>query len=247
MSRKKRESLSLRVGLLAAGLLAMLAGCSRPSESPVAATPVESKVSTEQQELEALLTTCSRGRNETTPKDDPTKGRVFMEQALEACQEYLEKSRLGSSGKVTALSGEARTWLQRYTALEQASAQIKAQQFNEARGTLKTYAQVLTQGDVDELSARIDSQEAKAFEGWIPWALDMQGYDKGSCEITQLARSLEDVDRWVKESQGWIQVRSIRRDADKVAVELYDGLLKASGVRTFYKDMSTCKALRASP
>lgn len=72
----------------------------------------------------------------------------------------------------------------------------------------------------------------------------MVGNPAGTCQLTQLARSLDDVQNWLQENHGWMDVYDVRRNADQIAIEHYDGLVKLHGTRVFYKDMATCKADR---
>jgi hypothetical protein len=79
---------------------------------------------------------------------------------------------------------------------------------------------------------------------YLPWTLDIAGYNSGKCEVTELARSFKEARGWASENSGWIKVHSIIELPDKITITYYDGLVKAESLRTFYKDMNTCKAFR---
>lgn len=77
---------------------------------------------------------------------------------------------------------------------------------------------------------------------YLPWTLDVDGYEPGECEVTDLARSFKEARGWASEHSGWIDVHSIIESPGKITISYYDGLIKAESIRTFYKDMKTCKA-----
>lgn len=79
---------------------------------------------------------------------------------------------------------------------------------------------------------------------YLPWTLEVVGYGSGKCEVTELARSFKEARGWASESSGWINVHSIIESPKKITITYYDGLLKSESIRTFYKDMKTCKAFR---
>lgn len=79
---------------------------------------------------------------------------------------------------------------------------------------------------------------------YLPWTLDVNGYPPGKCETTDLARSFKEARGWASENSSWIRVHNIVESEDKISISLYDSLLRAESIRTFYKDMGTCKKYR---
>jgi len=79
---------------------------------------------------------------------------------------------------------------------------------------------------------------------YLPSTLDIHGFESGKCENSELARTFKEVRGWASESSGWINVHSIIESPEKIIISYYDGLLKFESIRTFYKDMETCKYFR---
>lgn len=79
---------------------------------------------------------------------------------------------------------------------------------------------------------------------YLPWALDVENYGKGKCEITDLAGTFAGARRWAQQSAEWIDVESVQEQSNKILFVYYDHLIRARSIRTFYKDMATCTAER---
>lgn len=97
----------------------------------------------------------------------------------------------------------------------------------------KTYLSATNSQPTDQLST-----------AYLPWTLDVTGYESGKCTVTELARSFKEARGWASESSGWINIHSVIESPEKIIIAYYDGLLRAESIRTFYKDMKTCKIFR---
>lgn len=202
----------------------------RPSESPAA---------------ESLRHVYMQGRSQGGQFSSFRDGLSAMEIAIKGCKDYLAMFPTGKDrSQVDALYGEAKSWLDHYSKLVDIKDAIETKQFDHAKRLLSAAKESLPVGDVKRMDELISTSEASENDGWIPWTLDAENYSRGECVISKLARDLDGARKWAKESEGWIQVQSIREGLGKVVIIYYDGLLKSNSVRTFYKDMATCKADR---
>jgi hypothetical protein len=221
-------------------------GCgdaNKTAPTPSAATSIV--LPSEPPEAESFRNVCMQGRSQGDQASSSRDGRSAMEIVVKACQDYLTKFPTGKDkSQVDALYGEAQYWLSHYSKLVEIDDAIEAKQFDQAKRLLSAAKDSLPTGDVKRLDDLIAVNEAKETDGWIPFTLDVEGYSRGECAITQLARNLDGARKWAKENEGWIQVQAIHEGPGKVAIVHYDGLLKAQAVRTFYQDMATCKADR---
>lgn len=87
-------------------------------------------------------------------------------------------------------------------------------------------------------------QRSAGAGAYLPWALDVEGYGRGTCQMSDLARSFDEARQWAKQSAGWIDVRSVVESPNKISIAYYDGLIRANSVRVFYKDAASCKSER---
>ena len=94
------------------------------------------------------------------------------------------------------------------------------------------------------LNAALQTSSPPHPASYLPWTLDVAGYQSGKCQVTELARSFKEARGWASESSGWINVHGVNESPEKITFSYYDGLIKAESIRTFYKDMKTCKDFR---
>lgn len=66
------------------------------------------------------------------------------------------------------------------------------------------------------LSATPSQVTSKLPAAYLPWTLDVAGFESGKCEITELARSFKEARNWASESSGWIKVHNIIESPEKI-------------------------------
>lgn len=219
-------------------LASVLVACQKSSES------VDQPAIVQNSKTQQLWEECSKGRASTTLDSlSLEQGLEEMDKAQQAC-DTLRALAPKESSKIDSLSGENWFWRNRFDTLLQVRTALQSRKFSLARKQIAEKSKYLKQSDIDSWSSAIDEAESKFAADWIPWRLDVAGLERGDCQRSQLAHSLDDVKRWADEEvkSGYMQLHQYQRNDKSVRLVYVDTLLKARAVRTFYSDMDACHA-----
>ena len=80
---------------------------------------------------------------------------------------------------------------------------------------------------------------------YIPWTLYVEGYGSGECTQNDLAIDWSAAKKWATNSLLPIESVYTQETEETIIFKYYDTTLQKNAIRTFYKDMETCKANNA--